>query len=70
VPEELAKEDILRVRALEALREIGELFIAFGPLEVLLSRTIREDLLKAAAFVFVGVAFLAYAILIERRRSR
>ena len=68
MPEELAKQDVVRVRALEALREIGELFIAFGFLDGLLSDALKFAVV-GLVFVVVGAILLSYAVIIEWRAA-
>ena len=41
----------------EALREVGILLFAFGPLDVMLSHTAKEDVWKAAVAMIVGAVF-------------
>lgn len=66
----LAREDVVHVRLLEALREVGELFIAFGPLEVVINKDPMADGALAILFVAIGSAFLAYALVVERRDAK
>ena len=53
---------------MEALREIGELFIAFGFLDGLLSDALKFAVV-GLVFVVVGAILLSYAVIIEWRAA-